>query len=301
MVEVDGILMEKGQAERLSAAGATAQCPRQGCGAQMTENGWAYWTAYADGYAGYMPMGANYQGNGQYTMGSTSRQAPTLKNRNGQRRPTVLPFVGNEDDPIGSQDDNGERLAGYVRSIPNNIRDVLLRFKNHLQSNELLFCQAAQESGGVGWRKYLNEEQTEWQGVEGGDSREPDLGLMQIQQDTANETLNRTLPKSMRNQIVLAIGSSNLTKEQVRDNEGLNVLLATTYQQDLINRFYNDVRLSPMTDVAKNQYAVRNGLAAYNRGRTNVLKYGLNHPKTISGRNYADGILKCEAVLKGRL
>jgi hypothetical protein len=40
-----------------------------------------------------MPIGARYLGNGRFT-NAPARQKPTLKNRQGQRRPTVMPDVG---------------------------------------------------------------------------------------------------------------------------------------------------------------------------------------------------------------
>jgi hypothetical protein len=43
---------------------------------------------------------------------------------------------------------------------------------------------------------------------------------------------------------------------------------------------------------------VRYGLAAYNAGRWNILKYGLYHKFTNAGRVYADSILACERILQ---
>ncbi|HMO81996.1 MAG TPA: hypothetical protein PKD24_14490, partial [Pyrinomonadaceae bacterium] len=65
MVEVDGVLLPLALFPGL--ASIVSRCPPRGCGAIRTENGWEYWTAFADGYEGYMPMGAHYAGYGYWS------------------------------------------------------------------------------------------------------------------------------------------------------------------------------------------------------------------------------------------
>jgi hypothetical protein len=67
---------------------AASRCPNGDCGPIKTRNGWEWWNAFADGYEGYMPMGAHYAGSGMWSW-QTERQRrparrqntkPTLKN-----------------------------------------------------------------------------------------------------------------------------------------------------------------------------------------------------------------------------
>lgn len=88
-------------------------------------------------------------------------------------------------------------------------------------------------------------------------------------------------------------GRTVLKKEEVRDYEGLNVALATWYLQTLIDQFESD-----KNTLYTGRNAVRAALAAYNRGRREVLKYGLGKPQTKSGTFYADSVLACERILK---
>jgi hypothetical protein len=85
MVEVDGILTPIYMFPGM--AGVVSRCPDRGCGPIRTQNGWEWWTAFADGYEGYMPMGGQYAGGGRWSWRTQQernrrpeRRKPTLKN-----------------------------------------------------------------------------------------------------------------------------------------------------------------------------------------------------------------------------
>lgn len=65
MVEVDGAMTPLALFPGL--ASLVSQCPSRGCGAMVTENGFEFWNAFADGYDGYMPMGGSYAGGGMWS------------------------------------------------------------------------------------------------------------------------------------------------------------------------------------------------------------------------------------------
>lgn len=66
---------------------AASRCPSGGCGPNRTEHGWEFWTALADGYEGFMPMGANYAGGGHWswqTQDDRRRREAGKRNRSGK-------------------------------------------------------------------------------------------------------------------------------------------------------------------------------------------------------------------------
>jgi YD repeat-containing protein len=65
-VIVDGVEMYSNDFPGLMAI--ASRCPNNQC-SRVTDRGFEYWTAYADGYEGYLPIRANYRGNGEYMAG----------------------------------------------------------------------------------------------------------------------------------------------------------------------------------------------------------------------------------------
>lgn len=65
--------------------GGLAQCPDNDCGAKQTNKGLAFFQAFADGYAGYLPQGAKYRGNGKWSFPTPKKNKPTLKSQAGKR------------------------------------------------------------------------------------------------------------------------------------------------------------------------------------------------------------------------
>ena len=111
MVEVDGILTPISLFPGL--ASIVSQCPRRGCGPIRTENGWEWWTAFADGYEGYLPLGANYAGNGNWSW-------QTQDERNKRKKPTLLePRTKAERDAARKRAMNDPREIGLRNSGSN--------------------------------------------------------------------------------------------------------------------------------------------------------------------------------------
>ena len=114
---------------------AASRCPSGGCGPIRTEHGWEWWTAYADGYEGYIPMGAHYAGKGMWsweTVQERKRKArparrPTLKRSTGKpskseiekRRETANTgkFDNESDKDVSVDPPDGENALEVVRFI----------------------------------------------------------------------------------------------------------------------------------------------------------------------------------------
>jgi YD repeat-containing protein len=61
---LDGILMPCN--ELMRKGDAAARCPNDDCGPRVTNRGFEFFHAFADGYQGYMAMGATYLGDGRF-------------------------------------------------------------------------------------------------------------------------------------------------------------------------------------------------------------------------------------------
>ena len=77
-ITVDGVTAPANQFPPGLLASAS-QCPRSGCGPIRTENGWEWWTGFADGYEGYVPENARYEGNGRLSFQTAQQRKPKKK------------------------------------------------------------------------------------------------------------------------------------------------------------------------------------------------------------------------------
>lgn len=99
-----------------SDSGSAVWCPNNDCGPRAKRDGqgaviagvFEWFRAYADGYAGFIPVKANYVGNGEYRYHSPARKPPVLGGYNGNPRP----------DP--NRPDYGD-YGGRLSAIPENV------------------------------------------------------------------------------------------------------------------------------------------------------------------------------------
>jgi hypothetical protein len=91
-----------------------------------------------------------------------------------------------------------------------------------------------------------------------------ELGLFQLKLSTAN-----------------SLGLGSFTRSQLLTDGALNTRLGTTHMQNLINSFAGSIRTA---------------LAAYKQGESGVRNRGM----TTKSQQYADAILECERLLRGK-
>lgn len=86
---LNGMAIDCGWAMEMKSSGAAVPCPGNDCGPRSVvyqgQRTWAFFNAYADGYQGYVPTGARYIGNGNFsawTGGPPSRRSNTIHDTN---------------------------------------------------------------------------------------------------------------------------------------------------------------------------------------------------------------------------
>ncbi|MBX3294007.1 MAG: hypothetical protein KF881_14055 [Acidobacteria bacterium] len=107
---LDGARISYSSGMSLLYVGASAVCPNNDCGPRRTANGWERWDSWADGFEGYIPIGAYYSGDGSWSwMSERERRLQALSSF------TIYFFAGTQSDatePCEIITADGSKIAG---------------------------------------------------------------------------------------------------------------------------------------------------------------------------------------------
>ena len=128
---LDGIAIDCGWAFQLMDRGAAVQCPNNDCGPRVmntfNRNGDFLgrvlsqpFQAFADGFSGFLPPGARYQGNGTWVIPGSrpSSEPPSLKPH--APRPGAGRDNRNPDGLTGNDEGPGGDIFGHIGATPQN-------------------------------------------------------------------------------------------------------------------------------------------------------------------------------------
>ena len=160
LVEVDGVLTPLWASPGWS--GVVSQCPSRGCGAIRTENGWEYWTAFADGYEGYMPTASHYAGNGKWS-GQTREQRRRRTGKFGRGkgpRPKLKTRPASRTGPSGTTADNESEISDEIPKAldPNGgLLDIMSKvlFANKFIERTVRFIGFSGDEQSALWNRLL--------------------------------------------------------------------------------------------------------------------------------------------------